>query len=165
MAKMYLMCGLSGAGKTTFAKEFAAKNGFLYLGIDDYYEKVNGDECDRSNTFEVWIEFYKAIHEAEVNNINCVVDTNALTVCHRQQFLEWFPTFKHYLILVQASQTLREQNNLSRRRHVPDDVMKNQIKCFENPVYDKQGNWVSIVSVYNDNNNFREPKVLIIGEV
>ena len=41
MAKMYLMCGCSGCGKTTFSKEFAKKHNILYLGVDDFYREVN----------------------------------------------------------------------------------------------------------------------------
>ena len=36
MAKMVLMCGCSGSGKTTFAKKYAEENNLLYLGIDEF---------------------------------------------------------------------------------------------------------------------------------
>ena len=39
MAKMYLMSGLSGSGKTTYARKFAADNDLLYLNVDDFYVK------------------------------------------------------------------------------------------------------------------------------
>ena len=29
------MCGISGSGKTTYAKQFAKENNLVYLGIDD----------------------------------------------------------------------------------------------------------------------------------
>ena len=35
---MYLMCGCSGAGKTTYSKKFAKENNLKYLGIDDFYK-------------------------------------------------------------------------------------------------------------------------------
>lgn len=82
MAKMYLMCGLSGVGKTTFAKKFAEENNLVYLGIDEEYARINGDECIHENTFRVWISFYEKIHSLEVAGIDCIVDTNAITKCH-----------------------------------------------------------------------------------
>ena len=133
MPKMYLMCGCSGSGKTTFSKQFAKDHNLLYLGCDDFYKKVNGDECLHINQFEVWIEFFKAIHEAEVNGVDCIVDTNALTRTQRSQFIEWFPTFEHHLIYIHASSELRKKNNKSRRRQVPDDVMDEMTVNLEIP--------------------------------
>ena len=160
MAKMYLMCGCSGAGKTTFAKAFAQKHNLKYLGIDEFYALINGDECLHTNTFEVWIEFYKAIHEAEINNIDCIVDTNAVTHVHRAQFIEWFPTFEHHLIYIEADPKLRKQNNLSRRRQVPDDVMDKMAEKLEVPCPTLNNRFKSITFIENVNNKFSEPKVL-----
>lgn len=160
MAKMYLMCGCSGAGKTTFSKEFAAKHNIKYLGIDEFYALVNGDECIRLNTFEVWIEFFKAIHDAEVHDIDCIIDTNAITVCHRKQFIEWFPTFEHHLIYIEADAELRKKNNLLRRRQVPEDVMDRMTKQLEVPFFELNTEWDSITYIKNINNTFTEPVVL-----
>lgn len=161
MARMYLMCGCSGAGKTTYAKQYAKEHNLLYLGIDDFYAKVNGDECLHINFFEVWIEFFKAIHEAEIRDIDCIVDTNAITRCHREQFIEWFPSFEHHLIFVEASVELRKKNNLSRRRNVPDDAMDRMTQRLEIPTSASENDkWKSIAFIYNDNNCFRAPSFM-----
>ena len=157
MAKMYLMCGCSGAGKTTFSKSFAKENNLKYFGIDDFYALVNGDECLHTNTFEVWIEFYKAIHEAEVNNIDCIVDTNAITKSHREQFLEWFPTFEHHLIYIEANEVLRKKNNMSRRRQVPEGAMDRMTALLQKPINE---NFKTITYIFNLNNEFQKPIVL-----
>lgn len=155
MAKMYLMCGCSGAGKTTFAKAFAQNHNLKYLGIDEFYALINGDECLHTNTFEVWIEFYKAIHEAEINNIDCVIDTNAITRVHRAQFVEWFPTFEHHLIYIEADSKLRKKNNLSRRRQVPDDVMDKMAAKLEVPFPRFDDGFKSITFIENVDNKFQ----------
>lgn len=41
---MYLMTGISGSGKTTFARDFALKNNLRYLNIDNFYLATFGDE-------------------------------------------------------------------------------------------------------------------------
>lgn len=158
MAKMYLMCGCSGAGKTTFSKEFAKEHNLKYLGIDDFYALVNGDECIHTNSFEVWIEFYKAIHEAETNNIDVIIDTNAITESHREQFIDWFPTFEHHLIFIGADPKLRNKNNKSRRRQVPDDVMDKMGLKLEIPT--TYENFKTITYIFNFNNEFQKPIVL-----
>jgi predicted kinase len=157
------MCGLSGVGKTTYAKKFAEENNLVYLGIDEFYAKVNGDECIHENQFEVWIEFFKAIHEAEVNRVSCIIDTNAITKCHREQFLDWFPTFEHHLIYIRSSEELRYLNNYNRKRVIPDEVMAEMYEKFEEPVYygfthvcleDKR--WKTVTVVDNYLNKFQE---------
>lgn len=153
MAKMYLMCGCSGVGKTTFSKAFAKEHNLKYLGIDDFYALVNGDECRHTNTFEVWIEFYKAIHEAEIRNIDVIIDTNAVTKSHREQFLEWFPTFEHHLIYIDASPELMKKNNKSRRRQVPDDVMNKMQRKLQVPWMDEP--FTTITFIKNVENKFQ----------
>ena len=159
--RMFLMCGCSGAGKTTFAKKFAKRHNLLYLGIDDFYAEVNGDECLHINSFAVWIEFFKAIHQAEEDGISCVVDTNAITRCHREQFIDWFPTFEHHLIYIKAGPALRMFNNLSRRRQIPADAMDKMTERFETPYPGTESkNWVTIRRIRNEDNVFCEPEYL-----
>ena len=156
--KMFLMCGCSGAGKTTFAKKYAEEHNLRYLGVDKFYEKVNGDECLHINMFEVWIEFFKAIHAAEEEGVSVIIDTNAITRCHREQFLEWFPTFEHHLIYIQAGPALRMVNNLSRRRQVPVDAMDRMTMALQTPFDGTESlGWKTIQVVKNENNIFAEP--------
>lgn len=155
MAKMYLMSGCSGVGKTTFAKKFAEENNLLYLGTDEFYALINGDETIHENSFEVWIALYQAIHAAEMNGRDCIVDTNALTVVHRDQFLDWFPTFEHHLIFINASEKLRKANNLSRRRQVPEAEMKKMVLKLEYPFWERLDmRWRSLLWIANVDNKF-----------
>lgn len=161
MANMYLVCGISGSGKTTYSRQFAEEHNLLRLDIDEFYAKVNGDECDRRNKFEVWIEFFKAIHEAEINNVDCVIETAGLTRYQRREFIEWFPTFQHHLIFVEATKALRELNNVFRNRRVPQWRMDQMAKIVENPDAVGSDNlFDSIRIIENLNNNFAEPRYL-----
>ena len=168
MAKMYLMCGLSGAGKTTFAKKFAEENNLMYMGIDEMYAKINGDECIHENSFKVWHKFFEVIHDLEVNNVDCIIDTNAITLCHRTQFLDWFPTFEPHLIYIDAPNVLRCENNKRRRRVIPDEVMTKMLQNSELPEkftdgefwYDTEDDrWRTIWYIKNNDNEFEEPEL------
>lgn len=153
---MYMVCGCSGSGKTTFAKRFAGENDLLYLGADDFYAKVNGDECTRGNKFEVWQELFRAIHEAEVNGVSCLVDTNSLSAASRDEMVNWFPGFDHHLIYIEADEQLRMENNRKRRRQIPDEVMIAMRTKVEPPVWntlDKR--WLSLTRILNDNKQYR----------
>lgn len=151
----YLVCGLSGVGKTTFTKKFAEDNGLKYLGADEFYAKVNGDERIHTNKFEVWIELFKAIHECEQAGIDCVVDSNALSASGRDEFINWFPGFNHHLIFIDADDRLRQANNDMRERRIPESVMMSMRNKLEHPVWnvmDKR--WKSLTSIVNSNNHY-----------
>lgn len=166
MAKMYLMCGLSGAGKTTFAKEFAEENDLIYLSIDDFYKEYGHGQYDEDTGFSVWIEFFKAIHMMENYHVNIIIDTNAPTFVKRQQFIDWFPNFDEYNLIYIAidDENLRKKNNASRGRVVPIDEMERMRKEFEEPVefydYSKltctypEKRWNNILVYRNVNNHF-----------
>lgn len=161
MANMYLMCGLSGCGKTTFSKDFADKYHLLRFGVDDYYAIINGDECIHENTFDVWIKLFKDIHDAESKGRDCIVDTNALSWHQRMQFIEWFPTFNHHLIVIESNENLRRKNNRSRRRQIPEQKMDEMLITWERPSIEKDTKWKSITYIWNENNNFGDPITVI----
>lgn len=167
MAKMYLMCGLSGAGKTTFAKKFAEENNLVYLDIDHFYKTYGLGRYDEDTGFDVWIEFFKAIHFYEkYTNRDVLIDTNAPTFVKRQQFIDWFPSFDEYNLIYIAidDEELRKKNNASRGRVVPIDEMERMRKEFEEPVefYSDESftyalaerRWDNIIVYRNVNNNF-----------
>lgn len=156
LPRLYMVCGCSGSGKTTFAKKFANANNLLYLGADDFYAKVNGDELKRGNKFEVWQELFKAIHQAEVDGINCLVDSNSLSAASRDEMVNWFPGFDHHLIYIEADEQLRMENNRKRMRKIPDEVMMAMRTKVEPPVWntlDKR--WLSLTRILNDNKEYR----------
>lgn len=156
LPELYLVCGLSGCGKTTFAKRFAAMHNLRYLGADDFYAKVNGDENIRGNKFEVWQELFRAIHQAEIEGVSCLVDTNSLSAASRDEMVNWFPGFEHHLIFIEADEQLRMENNRRRTRQIPEDVMIAMRYRVEPPVWntlDKR--WLSLTRILNDNKHYR----------
>ena len=169
MGKMFLMCGLSGAGKTTFAKKFAEDNGYTYLGIDNTYKGLWASYDDPNDSFMAWIEFFKLIHGQEMAGHDVVIDTNAPTFVKRAQFIDWFPTFdEHNLIYIEANRDLRRRNNASRDRIVPDDEMERMEREFESPVIygsylllsNDKCNWSSITVIKNIDNHFHEVGII-----
>lgn len=150
--RLYVMCGLSGSGKTTFAKEFAKSNGLLYLCPDVFYAAFNGDDRIHENTHEVWMAVYSALRTAELNRKDTVLDTNCLTKVHRTQFLDWYPGFEHHLITVSTNPDMCLKNNASRRRVIPEEIMLDFIKKFEfpSPETETDQRWVSKHYIVND---------------
>ena len=156
MADFYLVCGISGGGKTTLSNRIRAMNeGIHMLDVDEYYARINGDERIRKNTFEVWHTLYKDIHDYEMAGKNVLLTANSLTVSQRCQFLEWFPSFKHHMLWVTAPWERCIEGNKNRYRNVPDDALKKQWQDMEFPNASEKG-WDSIAQITNcwDNKNY-----------
>lgn len=154
MAKMILVSGLSGSGKTTLAKFLVNKYKYIYFCPDDFYALFNGDECIHENEFEVWMALYQAIHLAEKQGKSCIIDTDAITRTHRTQFLDWFPSFEHYLIHIETSKEQRRINNINRKRHVPNEELERMEHRFERPQWEEDLRWKSLIFIENINNTY-----------
>lgn len=149
MADFYLVCGISGGGKTTLSKKLLEKNNrIIFFDVDDYYAKINGDECNRSNFFKVWHTLYQDMHDLEIEGYDILLTTNALTVSQRNQFIEWFPSFQHHLIWVTSPWEKCVEGNNQRRRKVPEEKLKAQWQKMEFPNAFEKG-WETICHITN----------------
>ncbi len=156
MADFYLVCGISGGGKTVLSQRILKLNKNLtFFDVDKYYEKINGDECIRKNTFDVWSTLFKDMHDCEMRGENVLLTTNSLSASQRQQFIEWFPTFKHHMLWVTAPKERCIEGNRLRRRHVPENVLLKQWEEMEFPNANERG-WDTISQITNcwDNENY-----------
>ena len=151
---LIVMCGLPGSGKTTFAKRFAAVSGFQYIGVDDFYRLMNGDETRHVNKFEVWMTLFRAIHMAEQDGRNAILDTNAPTIVDRSQLLDWFPGFDATLIYIEADSRRCLQNNSMRRRVIPQEEMERFFKGFQPPSNTEDRRWKAVWHILNIRNQY-----------
>lgn len=152
--KMFLMSGPSGSGKTTFAKQLAERTGYRYLCIDDFYALMNGSPKVHEHEFDVWIEFFRAIHIAEEDGADCIIDTNSPSLVSRGQFLDWFPGFEHHLITIWALIELCRQNNNSRERVVPPAEFRDLYTKYQEPYDAEDLRWKTTTHITNRENTF-----------
>lgn len=151
--RLYMLCGISGSGKTTFAKKLARERELQYICPDDFYKTMNGDERLHINEFDVWISIFRALHLAEEQNRSCVFDTNNPTLVSRVQILDWFPGFEPHLIYIHANEALCRFNNANRRRRVPPEEMDRMIAAFQPPRLDEDARYASITFLENEDNS------------
>ena len=165
MARMVLMCGHPGSGKSYYAKDFAKKTGFRYLSIDDMYATFNGDPYSHENKFDVWMTLWRQIHLAELAGQDIIMDTNAPTVDDRNEFLNWFPNFTHYLVWIDAPMTTCLKNNEQRKRKISAEHMKDMFTFFQPPTMAECANartkWKQIVHIKNVNNKFERVEDIV----
>lgn len=162
MSKLYLLTGISGAGKTTFAKTFAQQNNLRYLNIDNFYYAVFGNEYTHQHEFDVWMMLYRAIEIASRDNVDIVIDTNSPTVANREEIYNWFGHMfaENYLIYIDTPKELCIENNSRRNRVIPLNEMSNMLLRYEPPQKEEEKIWTRIFAVKNNNNVFSEMEEL-----
>lgn len=152
MAKMFLMTGPCGAGKSTLAKELARERGLRLLAIDDFYAAFFNSELIHEHRDEVWEAFSFAIRAAMEDDIDILIDTNAPSSADRNWFIERFPDFDFNLVIVEAPKDLCFENNRNRSRTIPDDEMDMIFDRLE-PVTEDEMEKYSTVELYRNTDN------------
>ena len=167
MSKLYLMTGVSGSGKTTFAKEFARKNNLRCLNIDNFYYATFGDENIHKHEFDVWMMFYRAIEIASRDNTDIIIDTNSPTISNRDEIYNWFGHMfsENYMIYIYAPIQLCLKNNTSRRRIIPKNELIKMYNDYEVPHPDEARKWNKIYEICNNNNVFSEMNEICTNEI
>lgn len=156
MSKLICLAGLPGVGKTTWATEFLKKHpDFLYFSPDSYYERINGDECDRTDTFEIWMAMFRDIHIAEKNFNNVLIDSDNLTYAQRNQWIEWFPYFdEHILLFLEEDYNTCFDRVSKRRRTIPEIIMREKMYKWENPLEAGDcAEWDRVYQIGSDEDN------------
>ena len=155
---MYLMTGVSGSGKTTFAKKFARENNLRYLNIDNFYLATFGDENTHEHEFDVWMMFYRAIEIASRDDVDIIIDTNSPTISNRDEIYNWFGHMfaENYMIYIYATADLCLKNNANRNRVIPKEELIKMYTDYEPPHEEECCKWDKIYEVYNIHNEFTE---------
>ena len=156
MSTMICLSGMPGSGKTTCATEFLKKHpDFLYFSPDSYYERINGDECDRTDTFEIWMAMFRDIHIAEKNGYNVLIDSDNLTYAQRNQWIEWFPYFdEHILLFLEEDYNTCFDRVSKRRRTIPEIIMREKMYKWENPLEAGDcAEWDRVYQISSDEDN------------
>ena len=166
MATLYMMCGLSANGKTTFAKSFAKMNHIRYVNPDELYAVFNGAECNRSHKFEVWQALYQIVYCAEMDGADIIIDTNCLTLGQREEIRSRFPYFDNYqLMVIIASVENSKEWNSKRHRVVPQQELERQARIVDWPnLTDHYNGWNNIRYYYNDGSLFTKYREIYDGE-
>lgn len=156
MSTMICLSGMPGSGKTTWAAEFLRKHpDFLYFSPDAYYERINGDECDRTDSFEIWMAMFRDIHIAEKNFNNVLIDSDNLTYAQRNQWIEWFPYFdEHILLFLEEDYNICFDRVSKRRRTIPEIIMREKMYKWENPLEAGDcAEWDRVYQISSDEDN------------
>lgn len=138
MANLYLMCGVPGAGKSTFIKKRTRLDHAVVVSRDTIrFSIVKPDEEYFSHEDEVLAIFWKQINEALAAGKNVFVDQTSLTPKARKWLLQHVEGYDHAnLIWIDEDiQTCLERNEMRRgtRAYVPRSVIRRMNEQFIEP--------------------------------
>lgn len=138
--QLYIMVGLSGAGKSTVAKEIAeTEENTIIVSSDAIREELTGKVEDQSKNEEVFKVFHKRIREALENNTNVIADATNITMRSRRAIIENVKGIEcrkiAYLIPRPFDQC--KLDNLNRQHPVPEEVLDGQLRKFQIPFYEE----------------------------
>ena len=139
MGDLYIMCGVPGAGKSTFLKEHINKEKDSVIISRDAirFSIVKPDEDYFSHENEVLTIFWKQINEVLAENKDVFVDQTSLTPKARKWLLQHVEGYEHAnLIWIDEDiETCLERNEMRRgtRAYVPKSVIRRMNEQFIEP--------------------------------
>jgi predicted kinase len=149
-ARFLMLVGIAGAGKSTVAEELMEeRNDIILLSSDSIREELYGDESvqqDHAKVFQIMLDRTK---EALKNGIHVIYDATNISRKRRKGLLQQLPknVEKVACYISTEYKTIVEQNK-SRNRVVPQDVIDRMYKGMQIPIYSE--GWDKIVLFHHD---------------
>ena len=143
MSKLYILCGPSASGKSTWAHNFMnehADENIRYISRDEIRLSILKDEEDYfSHEKEVFKQFVKEIATHIVAGRDCIADATHLNMfsrCKLMQALDMYTRDYNIVFVVFNTdvETCVERNKAREgRRNVPENIIRNmynRLSCF-----------------------------------
>lgn len=134
MSTLIIMCGISGSGKSTKAKELASKYNALIVSTDEIRTKVFKDINDQKHNKEVFQIAYKTINILIEQSINVIFDATNIKYSSIKELKKnikyWNDINRMLYIMDTPIEKAIEQNN-KRDRIVPIEVIIKQANTFK----------------------------------
>ena len=124
MAKLIILSGIPGSGKSTFAKEYN-EGPLVILSTDNIRRMITGDAGCLDKDDVMWKYIYEILAKPHVN-ATYIVDATNLVFKRRKSYLEYHRNFDTVeLIYLHVDLQTALERNAQRDRHVPEHVIKN----------------------------------------
>lgn len=142
MANLYLMCGVPGAGKSTFIKKRTRLDHAIVVSRDAIrFSIVKPDEEYFSHEDEVVKIFWEQINKALAEDKDVFVDQTSLTPRSRKWLLQHATGYKHASVIWidEDLETCLKRNEERRgtRSYVPESSIRRMYDQFVEPSLDE----------------------------
>lgn len=159
MPILYILCGASGSGKSTWALDFIDKhNEVWYVSRDDIRLDLLSDGEDYfSHEKEVFKQFAGALYALLSNGRDVIADATHLNMFSRLKLIQAIDMrgYKEYEIIyvvfnTDADTCVSRNSNRTGRRNVPETVIRNMCRDFRMPTKDEDDRIIDIIEVGDD---------------
>lgn len=132
---VFVMCGLSASGKSSYAKELSKEYNAVILSSDDIRKSLLGDVADMTGNGLVFDTMHRAMIHLLKQNRNVILDATHLTIKDRKKVLTQLKPFdvKKSIVVVLKDFEKCKIDNIYRVNAVPNLVLDKQIRRFQIP--------------------------------
>ena len=132
---VFVMCGLSASGKSSYAKELAKEHDAVILSSDKIRECLFGDITDQKGNGLVFDTMHRAMTHLLKQERNIILDATHLTIKDRKKVLTQLKPFdvEKIVVLVLKDFEKCKIDNAYRVNAVPPSVLDKQIRKFQVP--------------------------------
>lgn len=138
MQKLYILVGLPGSGKSTFAQKLASETGAVICSSDAMRKRLYGDENIQGNPNEVFSRLKKDTLEYLSNGKSVIYDATNITVKSRKSILtavKDMAVYKCAIVMLTPYEICVERAKNRVERVVPEDVILRMKNNFRIPSY------------------------------
>ena len=145
-----MLVGISGAGKSTIAKDFyKLMDNSIIISSDAIRAELWGDENCQHNPKKVFEIMNARTLENLKKGVSVIYDATNLISARRSQLIKQIKPYCKQVNCLFMDKTLNEcaQNQTKRKRQVPYDVIRKQLSQLEVPKYSE--GWDKILVRYD----------------
>lgn len=133
--KLFIMIGLSAAGKSTIAKELAKGYEAVIVSSDSIRKEICGNVSDQSKNEEVFKLFHKRIRKYLHEKRNVIADATNITMKSRRAIINNVKKMDIEIIAYIVPKKIEDciKDNVEREYIVQEEVIYKQMKRFQIP--------------------------------
>lgn len=149
MSKLFILCGLPGSGKSTYAKKLISECNFdiIYLSSDAIREEIYGDASIQGNPEDVFKIMHSRASEALKKGVSIIYDATNINRKNRKSIIDIGKRYDSYIachiVWAPIDECIRRDSE--RTRNVGTDVIMKMAKRFEAPFFDEGINFIKVI--------------------
>ena len=162
MPELIVLCGLPGAGKSTYANRYVQEHpNTKIMSSDAIRKELYGDEMIQGDAGRVFRLMRTRTVEHLMNGFDVIYDATGMMRMHRGEIVSYVPesvTKKCVVVWASIEECIERDNH--RKRKVGKDIIEMLAKTFESPCYEEGFTEISVIMPKDFDSDEYEEKYL-----